>query len=157
MPAVALQDEEGFADGLILVCRDVSRRRAVEIALQNTSETLLANADALFEEKERAQVTLNSIGDAVISTDFRGRVSYLNIVAEKMTGWVQAEASGAELDDIFPLVDAADHRALPCPTSQAIIEDRTVSLDAACVLVRRGERISRWRCPPRRSTTGTVV
>jgi len=54
--AVALQDEEGFADGLILSAV-MCRAAAVEIALQNTSETLLANADALFEEKERAQVT----------------------------------------------------------------------------------------------------
>ena len=46
-----------------------------------------ANAEALFEEKERAQVTLNSIGDAVISTDVGGRVTYLNAVAESMTGW----------------------------------------------------------------------
>jgi DNA-binding NtrC family response regulator len=42
-----------------------------------------ANTEALFEEKERAQVTLNSIGDAVISTDLQGRVTYLNVVAER--------------------------------------------------------------------------
>ena len=46
-----------------------------------------ANAEALFEEKERAQVTLNSIGDAVMSTDVGGQVTYLNVVAERMTGW----------------------------------------------------------------------
>ncbi len=134
---VPMQDEAGRAAGTILVCRDVSRRRAVELALQNTNESLLVNADALFEEKERAQVTLNSIGDAVISTNFRGRVSYLNVVAERMTGWVQAEASGGALDEVFPLVDATDRRIIPCPTTQAIIEDRTVSLTNPCVLVRR--------------------
>jgi DNA-binding NarL/FixJ family response regulator len=46
-----------------------------------------AISESLFEEKERAQVTLNSIGDAVLSTDVRGRVTYLNVVAEAMTGW----------------------------------------------------------------------
>jgi len=46
-----------------------------------------ANAEALFEEKERAEVTLNSIGDAVISIDVRGNVTYFNLVAERMTGW----------------------------------------------------------------------
>jgi DNA-binding NarL/FixJ family response regulator len=46
-----------------------------------------ANAEALFEERERAQVTLDSIGDAVISTDAEGRVTYINAVAEGLTGW----------------------------------------------------------------------
>ena len=46
-----------------------------------------AIAEALFEEKERAQVTLNSIGDAVMSSDIAGNVTYLNAVAEAMTGW----------------------------------------------------------------------
>ena len=49
-----------------------------------------ANAEALFEEKERAQVTLNSIGDAVMSTDVWGNVTYLNAVAEVLTGWSSA-------------------------------------------------------------------
>ena len=48
-----------------------------------------AYAEALFEERERAQVTLNSIGDAVVSTDVSGRVTYLNLVAEELTGWSQ--------------------------------------------------------------------
>src|SRR5579862_3342600 len=48
-----------------------------------------AYAESLFLEKERAQVTLNSIGDAVISTDLAGRVTYLNPVAESMTGWTR--------------------------------------------------------------------
>ena len=48
--------------------------------------------EALFEEKERAQVTLNSIGDAVVSTDVSGRITYLNVIAEDLTGWSQQEA-----------------------------------------------------------------
>ena len=52
-----------------------------------------ANADALFDERERAQVTLNSIGDGVISMDVWGDVTYLNVVAEAMTGWSREEAA----------------------------------------------------------------
>ena len=126
----------GFAGG-ITVFRDITHRRAAELALKSSEETLLANAEALFEEKERAQVTLNSIGDAVISTDFRGRVSFLNVVAEKMTGWSQAEASGRLLDEIFFMVDSSTRQHIPCPTMQAIIENRTVGRPAACVLIRR--------------------
>src|SRR4030065_194454 len=55
-------------------------------AIRNVMERNMAE-EALFIEKERAQVTLNSIGDAVISTDIAGNVTYLNGVAERMTGW----------------------------------------------------------------------
>lgn len=133
----ALRDSAaGFAGG-ITIFRDITHRRAAELALKSSEEILLANAEALFEEKERAQVTLNSIGDAVISTDFRGRVTFLNVVAEKMTGWSQAEASGRMLDEIFFMVDSISREHIPCPTMQAIIENRTVGRPAACVLIRR--------------------
>jgi diguanylate cyclase (GGDEF)-like protein/PAS domain S-box-containing protein len=125
----------GRFHGAVVVFR--ARRHAAEIALQTSNESLLANADALFEEKERAQVTLNSIGDAVISANFSGRVNYLNIVAETMTGWIQTDASGSAVDDIFRLVDATTREMIPCPTARAIIENRRVSLEAACVLIRR--------------------
>jgi len=55
---------------VVIVFRDVGGRRAAERALQSSEESRAENADALFEEKERAQVTLNSIGDAVVSTNF---------------------------------------------------------------------------------------
>ena len=141
LSAPALRDERGRFTGAVVVFR--ARRQAAEIALQNSNEYLLANADALFEEKERAQVTLNSIGDAVISTNFSGRVSYLNSVAEKMTGWTQGEATGKAVDDIFRIVDAATHESVPCPTVRAIIENRRVSLESVCVLDRRdGESVA---------------
>jgi diguanylate cyclase (GGDEF)-like protein/PAS domain S-box-containing protein len=127
--------EKGRFHGAVVVFR--ARRHAAEIALQTSNESLLANADALFEEKERAQVTLNSIGDAVISANFSGRVNYLNIVAETMTGWIQTDASGNAVDEIFRLVDARTQAMIPCPTARAIIENRRVSLEAACVLIRR--------------------
>ena len=58
---------------------------------------------ALFNEKERAQVTLQSIGDAVVTTDARGNIEYLNPVAEQLTGWEAREVAG--------LADRDDHRA----------------------------------------------
>ncbi len=133
--AVPIRDGESSLVGTVVVFR--ARRHAAEIALQTSNESLLANADALFEEKERAQVTLASIGDAVISANFSGRVHYLNMVAETMTGWIQADAAGNAVDHIFKLVDVATREMIPCPTVRAIIENRRVSLEAACVLIRR--------------------
>ncbi|TLZ44836.1 MAG: PAS domain-containing protein [Gammaproteobacteria bacterium] len=59
-----------------------------------------AYAEALFLEKLRAQVTLNSIGDAVIRIDVAGNVTYLNPAAESMMGWSRQEASGRPLQDV---------------------------------------------------------
>ena len=61
--------------------------------------------EALFVEKERAQVTLNCIGDGVICTDTPGNITFLNAVAETMTGWTWQEAADKALTDVFRMVD----------------------------------------------------
>jgi diguanylate cyclase (GGDEF)-like protein/PAS domain S-box-containing protein len=91
----------------------------------------------LFIEKERAQVTLNSIGDAVLSTDVSGNVSYLNVVAEHMTGWSSAEAVGHPLTDVFHIIDHVTRRPVPNPLEFAVGMDKVVGLGASCILVRR--------------------
>jgi diguanylate cyclase (GGDEF)-like protein/PAS domain S-box-containing protein len=134
--ATPIRSPDGELAGGVIVFRDVGSRRATERALKSSEESRVENADALFEEKERAQVTLNSIGDAVVSTNFWGRVTYLNIVAERMTGWTQAQASGRAVDDVFRLIDAASRDPIATPTARAIIENRTVGLGADCMLIR---------------------
>src|ERR1700730_4476485 len=69
-------------------------------ALRNAIERK-AVEDALYLEKERAVVTLNSIGDAVLCTDISDRITYLNLVAETMTGWCREEAIGRPLAERF--------------------------------------------------------
>jgi diguanylate cyclase (GGDEF)-like protein/PAS domain S-box-containing protein len=109
---------------------DVSERKSMEFVLQ-------AAEGALFEEKERAQVTLNSIGDAVLTTDLLGNVSYLNLVAEAMTGWSREEALGRPLAEVFTIIDGTTRQGAANPAQRAIEEDRSVGLIADCVLVRR--------------------
>jgi diguanylate cyclase (GGDEF)-like protein/PAS domain S-box-containing protein len=96
-----------------------------------------ANAEALFEEKERAQVTLNSIGDAVMSTDIHGNVTYLNTVAEDLTGWSRAEAAGHPVDEVFRIIDALTRERVINPMALAVRENKTVGLTPNCILVRR--------------------
>jgi diguanylate cyclase (GGDEF)-like protein/PAS domain S-box-containing protein len=96
-----------------------------------------AYSEALFEEKERAQVTLNSIGDAVVSTDISGQITYLNGVAEDLTGWSQKEAVGRPLEEVFRILDAATRQTAQNPVRLAIRNNSTVALSANCVLVRR--------------------
>jgi len=88
-------------------------------------------------EKERAQVTLNSIGDAVLSTDIAGNVTYLNQVAEAMTGGSCQEAIGRPLAEVFRIIDGATREIAPNPMTQAVLEDKTVGLSANCILIRR--------------------
>jgi len=105
-------------------------------AIRNMAERKTAE-EALFNEKERATVTLNSIGDAVLSTDILGNVSYLNVVAEKMTGWTCAEALGRPLGEVFQIIDGATRKSSPNPMEFAIHEDKTVKLTPNCILIRR--------------------
>jgi diguanylate cyclase (GGDEF)-like protein/PAS domain S-box-containing protein len=96
-----------------------------------------ANAEALFAEKERAQVTLNSIGDAVMSIDVSGHVTYLNVIAEGLTGWSKDEAMGHPLEDVFHIVDGTTRETAPNPMAKAIRQNKTVALTPNCVLIRR--------------------
>jgi diguanylate cyclase (GGDEF)-like protein/PAS domain S-box-containing protein len=105
-------------------------------ALNNMLERS-AYAEALFAERERAQVTLNSIGDAVISTDVEGNVTYLNLVAESMTGWSREEASGRPLQEVLRIIDGDSREPALNPLAMAILYNKTVGLSANCVLIRR--------------------
>ena len=96
-----------------------------------------AYAEALWEERERAQVTLNSIGDAVVSTDASGRVTYLNLVAEGLTGWSQHEAAGHPLEEVLQILDATTRQTLENFALRAITADKTVALPPNSALIRR--------------------
>jgi diguanylate cyclase (GGDEF)-like protein/PAS domain S-box-containing protein len=105
-------------------------------ALHNMLERT-ANAEALFIEKERAEVTLNSIGDAVISTDAAGNVTYLNQVAEAITGWPSAEALGRSFSEVFQIIDSAHPEHSVNPMAIAMQQNKTVGLGGSCILIRR--------------------
>ncbi len=93
--------------------------------------------DLLFLERDRAQVTLNSIGDAVLCTDISGNVTYLNLVAETMTGWTRKEAIGQPLAGVFHIVDGQTRKTARDPMEMAVAQNRTVSLTDNCILIRR--------------------
>lgn len=85
---------------------------------QQARERLLT--DAVFDEKERARITLQSIGDAVITTDLDETVDYLNPVAERLTQWTLAEARGKPLSEICSLIDERTMQAVPSRVKQAL-------------------------------------
>jgi len=111
------------ARGLLRALRHAVERKVME--------------DALFVEKERAQVTLNSIGDAVACTDIAGNITFLNLVAEKMTGISREEAAGRPMAEVLRILDAASRETVANPMALAVGKNRTVHLPLNCVLVRR--------------------
>jgi diguanylate cyclase (GGDEF)-like protein/PAS domain S-box-containing protein len=116
--------------GHVQTVEDITERKSTELVLRAAEEEM-------FEEKERAQVTLNSIGDGVLTTDLASNVTYMNPVAEKMTGWPVADALGRPLSEVFRIVDAGTRNTAANPALRAISGDRTVELAADCLLVRR--------------------
>ncbi|HEX7080843.1 MAG TPA: EAL domain-containing protein [Gammaproteobacteria bacterium] len=102
---------------------DVTERKAAE--------------QALFREKERAQVTLQSIGDAVLTTDASGRIEYLNPVAEQLTGWERRDAQGKSVQEIIQLTDEETGAVVEPPVLRCLAEGRTVTLTSNVVLTHR--------------------
>ncbi|MGI9284422.1 MAG: PAS domain S-box protein, partial [Pseudomonadales bacterium] len=82
--------------------------------------------EALFHEKERVQVTLESIGDAVITTDAQGRVNYCNAVAEALTGWRRDEAVGQPLTDVFNIINEETREPVANPVARCLTENTVV-------------------------------
>jgi PAS domain S-box-containing protein len=93
--------------------------------------------DTLFAEIERAQVTLNSIGDEVICTDPAGNITFLNLVAENLTGWPLNNAAGRQVSEVLRLIDATSRAPIPNPVKMAVIQNRSVPLPLDCVRIRQ--------------------
>ena len=91
----------------------------------------------MFVERERAEITLNSIGDAVMTTDTQGHVTYLNAEAEALTGWTRAEAFARPLAEVFDVTDGLTGQHAQDPSQLAIEHNRKVRLKGNYILVGR--------------------
>jgi PAS domain S-box-containing protein len=89
------------------------------------------------ERRELLRVTLRSIGDAVITTDIAGHVTYLNAVAETLTGWTQREATGQPLDRVFRIVNESTRQPVGNPATKALRDGLVVGLANHTVLIRK--------------------
>jgi diguanylate cyclase (GGDEF)-like protein/PAS domain S-box-containing protein len=123
---LALQQASGSHIHLI---EDISARKAADKAR-------IASQELLATERERARVTLESIGDAVISTDPTGRVTYLNGVAEQLTGWLRDEAIGQPLSRVFDMLDSETGQPIHDPAERAMDRLTVVQMPANGLLQR---------------------
>ncbi|CBL46172.1 Hypothetical protein HDN1F_25890 [gamma proteobacterium HdN1] len=123
------------------------------VVLQN-----LKRATRFFYQRELAEVTLHSIGDAVITTDAQGNIEYLNPVAETLTGWSSREAHGKPADEVFR-VENTLHSSFVYPVATCLREGRVVGLTAGHKLITRdGNAIAiEDSCAPIRTEDASVV
>jgi diguanylate cyclase (GGDEF)-like protein/PAS domain S-box-containing protein len=115
---------ESRADGSTLwhgYIKDITERKALELALSN--------------EFERTRVTLSSIGDAVITTNEREEVEYLNPIAEQLTGWTLADAIGQPVTTVFNIVNQHTRLAAKNPIAHCLEERAIVGLARDTVLI----------------------
>jgi diguanylate cyclase (GGDEF)-like protein/PAS domain S-box-containing protein len=96
-----------------------------------------AREQQAFVERERAEVTLNSIGDAVMTTDTQGHVTYLNAEAEALTQWTRAEAFARPLSEVFDVTDALTGQHANDPSKLSIEHNRKIRLKGNYILVGR--------------------
>lgn len=118
-----VRDEQDQPLYFISQIQDITERRHAE--------------KALFQEKELAQVTLQSIGDAVITTDIHGNINKFNVIAEHLTGWSQAEAKGRFLTEVFQIIHEETREPSQDPVHRALHEGRIVGLANHTILISR--------------------
>ncbi|KAB8142662.1 PAS domain S-box protein [Chloroflexia bacterium SDU3-3] len=137
--------------------------RRTLLRLSHTYNTALRSAEAneqeLYTQREWLQSTLASIGDAVIATDARGNISFINPVAEALTGWTGDAALGKPLRDVFTIVNEQTRAEVEIPVDRVLREGVVVGLANHTALVRRdGTSIPiDDSAAPVRNATGAMV
>jgi len=116
-------DENGDITGIEGTVRDIT-------ALKQAKE-------ALHQEKERAQVTLRSIGDGVITTDLNGNVEYMNTVAEQATGWKLEDARGNPMPEVLNILDEKTLESPPSPATLCLQQGKSTMLAGNLLLIHR--------------------
>ena len=124
--ALVCRRENGVPIGVLMLVTDLTARYRAE--------------QALADKQELIRVTLNSIGDAVITTDTDGLVTFINPIAETMTGWLCRDAVGMPIERVMPLSTGADGPAARNPIRVALDERRIVGMAMDCCLRRRDGR-----------------
>ena len=148
---VALENSRGVRDG-------GGRIVGYEGTVSDITERKRAE-QAIFAEKDRALVTLQSIGDAVISTDASARIEYLNPVAERLTGWSVHEARGCPIGDVLQFIDESTREPVAYSLDRVLVNGETsVPSDHIVLVNRRGEELAiQETATPIRNREGAAI
>ena len=148
---ISLKDEPTHDDNIVTIdssesnLKDNLKRDARALAaiviqanLQdpNISEPVVIDK-LVYKEKIRAEIALNSINDAVICVDINGKIDYLNIAAEKMTGWVRQEANGLPINHVFNIINGSTRKPALNSTDSVLQTNKPRDLAVDTVLIQR--------------------
>ncbi len=133
-------------------------QHALEIQQETSRQLQQANVIAQVSE-EKLAVTLHSIGDGVIATDAEGRVTLLNPVAEQLTGWTQADATGRPVDEIFHIINQETRQSAEIPVKETLARGTIHGLANHTILVARDgkECAIADSCAPIHNRDGQVI
>ena len=162
----ALRNARGAVIGYLLIGTDNTARKQVEAERQHlleeqewTNQQLHQANLTLRESEEKFAVTLHSIGDAVIATDAAARVTLLNPLAERLTGWTQAQASGRPVDEIFTIINKETRLGAKVSVAETLAHGTVQGLaNHTVVIARNGSECDiAESCAPIRDRDGQVI
>ncbi len=128
-------------------------------AFNDMAEAVAAAQDALRQESEQLSVTLSSISDGVLATDVNSRVTFMNPLAEALTGWNKDQALGRSVLEVFHIVNETSRDTVDCPVGRCLREGAVVGLARHTLLIARDgtERPVADSSAPIRRTDGSIV
>jgi PAS domain S-box-containing protein len=127
--------------------------------MKTQSQSVNGISEPLYEQRQWLQVTLSSIGDAVITTDAEGGVTFLNPVAQSLTGWAQEDAAGIPLDAVFKIINENTRHTVENPATRALREGLIVGLANHTLLIAKDgtERAIDDSAAPIRNEKGEIA
>lgn len=126
MTVSPVRDSHGTIIGASKIARDITAQRRAR--------------DLLRQSEERYRVTLSSIGDGVIATDPQGRITFMNPVAEQLTGWRGEDAAGFPLDEVFRILNEITRQPVENPVHRVIQTGHVVGLGNHTILIAKNGR-----------------
>lgn len=155
----ALQDYSDGQHQTRLPIPDVPELRALASAFNQMADTEQHQTIEAQQRQHHLNDMLDSMGDAVIATDAEGRVTHMNLVAEKLTGWAQTEAVGKPVETVLTLLDSINRSTAPMPVRTALSTGKNVPPSGHTLLVLRdnSERHLTNSCAPIRDVNGHIT
>ncbi len=117
-----------FSNMLAVIFEEKEQRKLNQTLLEELEQRVAERTRELQEKEEDLRITLQSIGDAVISTDIHGNVSNMNLVAERLTGWKLADATGKSLTDIFHIINTQTLQTALNPVERVLATGKIIGL-----------------------------